>query len=151
MFYTTQEDLLNWIVELYYRNNYNKRRLRLELSLYLLFREYRRSTIQDTQGDFPEYLFNPRFTPHAYGFKDPQLEMSEVKPGDLTANFKKEEIETFLVELLDEIAEKSDFLLIDLVHEDKIWQIHQKENLENLNLSIVDEILADEVNLKEAE
>lgn len=109
------------------------RPLKLQKGLYFLFAFYintysvepKIETIE-TEYAFPKYLFKSDFEAWTYGpvIRDVYLKFKnkEYTPRQYQFSKKDEEIEIFIKDVMEMILEKSDFALVDRVHEDLSWQ-----------------------------
>lgn len=100
--------------------------LRVQINLYFLFAFYI-GTYQN-QNDYPEYLFNADFEANHYGPIIRRVHLNQ-KEGKYTPHefiFKNHEIDQeinkFINDLFNEIMDRSDFSLIDRLHEDTTWR-----------------------------
>lgn len=100
--------------------------LRLQINLYFLFSFYI-GTYQN-QKDYPNYLFNATFEADHYGpiIRRVHLnqEEGEYAPREFIFGNHKidQEISRFINDLLNQIIDRSDFSLIDRLHEDPTWR-----------------------------
>lgn len=100
--------------------------LRLQITLYFLFAFYI-GTYQN-KNDHPEYLFNADFEAWHYGpiIKQVHLNLKEGKYTPREFVFENHEIDQeisrFINGLFDEIMNRSDFSLVDRLHEDTTWR-----------------------------
>lgn len=100
--------------------------LRLQINLYFLFTFYI-GTYQN-QNDYPEYLFNADFEAGPYGpiIRRVDLNQEEGKyiPREFIFGNHKidQEISRFINGLLNRIIDRSDFSLVDRLHEDTTWR-----------------------------
>lgn len=100
--------------------------LRLQINLYFLFAFYI-STYQN-KNDYPEYLFNADFEAWHYGptIRRVYLNQEEGKytPREFIFGDQKidQEISKFINDTLNRIIDRSDFMLVDKLHEDITWR-----------------------------
>lgn len=100
--------------------------LRLQINLYFLFAFYI-GTYQN-KNDYPEYLFDANFEAWHYGptIKQVHLNQEEGKytPREFIFGNHKidQEISRFINDLLNQIIDRSDFSLVDRLHEDPTWR-----------------------------
>ena len=107
--------------------------VKLQKGLYFLFAFYINTysvepqieTIE-TEYTFPKYLFKADFEAWTYGpvIRDVYLKLKnkEYTPRQHFFNESDEEIKLFIDDVIQLIMEKSDFALVDRVHEDLSWQ-----------------------------
>ena len=109
------------------------RPLKLQKGLYFLFAFYistysakNQTQIIETEYNFPKYLFNAEFEAWTYGpvIHDVFLKFknNEYTPKKYHFDKNDEEIELFINDVMQLIINKSDFALVDRVHEDLSWQ-----------------------------
>ena len=100
--------------------------LRLQIRLYFLFAFYI-GTYQN-QNDYPEYLFNATFEAWHYGPTIRQVHLNQEEGKHTPREFTfgnhemSQEINKFINDLLNEITDRSDFNLVDRLHEDTTWR-----------------------------
>ena len=121
-YFNNVDDLVN---HLFYKEP-DMAPLRLQINLYFLFTFYI-GTYQN-QNDYPEYLFNADFEAWHYGptIKQVHLNQEEGKyaPREFIFGNQKidQEISKFINDTLNRIINRSDFLLVDKLHEDITWR-----------------------------
>lgn len=107
--------------------------VKLQKGLYFLFAFYintysieHQTEVIEAEYKFPKYLFNAEFEAWTYGpvIRDVYLKLKnkEYTPRQYQFSKKDEEIEIFIKDVMEMILEKSDFALVDRVHEDLSWQ-----------------------------
>ena len=100
--------------------------LRLQITLYFLFAFYI-GTYQN-QNDYPKCLFDADFEAWHHGptIKQVHLNLKEGKYTPREFVFENHEIDQeisrFINDLFDEIMNRSDFSLVDRLHEDTTWR-----------------------------
>ena len=121
-YFENVDDLVN---HLFYKEP-NMAPLRLQINLYFLFTFYI-GTYQN-QNNYPEYLFNTDFEAWHYGptIRRVHLNQEEGKytPHEFIFGNHEidQEISRFINDLLNQIIDRSDFSLIDRLHEDPTWR-----------------------------
>ena len=109
------------------------RPLKLQKGLYFLFAFYintysveHQKNVIETEYTFPKYLFKADFEAWTYGpvIRDVYLKFKneEYTPRQYQFSKKDEEFKIFIKDVMEMILEKSDFALVDRVHEDLSWQ-----------------------------
>ena len=109
------------------------RPLKLQKGLYFLFAFYintysveHKKDVIETEYTFPKYLFKADFEAWTYGpvISDVYLKFKneEYTPRQYQFSKKDKEIEIFIKDVMEMILEKSDFALVDRVHEDLSWE-----------------------------
>lgn len=112
--------------------------LRLQINLYFLFSFYI-GTYQN-QKDYPDYLFNATFEADHYGpiIRRVHLNQEEGEYAPREFIFKNHEmdreINKFINDLFNEITDRSDFSLVDRLHEDTTWRKAIKDEESNIML-----------------
>lgn len=100
--------------------------LRLQISLYFLFAFYI-GTYQN-QNDYPKYLFNADFETWYYGPTIRRVYLNQEEGKYIPHEFIfgnheiDQEVNRFINDLLSRITDRSDFSLIDRLHEDTTWR-----------------------------
>jgi hypothetical protein len=100
--------------------------LRLQISLYFLFAFYI-GTYQN-QNDYPKYLFNADFEAWYYGPTIRRVYLNQEEGKYIPHEFIfgnheiDQEVNRFINDLLSRITDRSDFSLIDRLHEDTTWR-----------------------------
>lgn len=112
--------------------------LRLQINLYFLFTFY--IGIYQNQNDYPAYLFNANFEADHYGpiIRRVYLKQEEGEYAPREFIFKNHEmdreINKFINDLFNEITDRSDFSLVDRLHEDTTWRKAIKDEESNIML-----------------
>ena len=126
------------------------RPLKLQKGLYFLFAFYintysiePRQDIIETESNFPKYLFDANFEAWTYGpvIRDVYLKFKnkEYTPRQYKFDEKDKEIEIFINDVMEMISKKSDFTLVDRVHEDLAWQkAYQKQKCSILDIKDIE-------------
>lgn len=109
------------------------RPLKLQKGLYFLFAFYintysieHQKDVIETEYTFPKHLFKADFEAWTYGpvIRDVYLKFKnkEYTPRQYQFSKRDEEIKIFIKDVMEMILEKSDFALVDRIHEDLSWQ-----------------------------
>ena len=140
-YFNNVDDLVN---HLFYKEP-NITPLRLQIKLYFLFTFYI-GTYQN-QKHYPEYLFNADFEAWHYGptIKHVHLNQENGKytPHEFIFGNHEidQEINKFINNLFNEIMDRSDFSLVDRLHEDTTWRKAIKD--ENSNIMLKEDIASE--------
>ena len=154
----SSESLASYIVYLY-EKEYHKTisPIKLQKALYFTFAYWagfigksKKGQYVEEQIDLSPYLFEEEFEAWTYGpvlptiynkYKDNKLEIIKEHPKELSiSDTLKETIDS----ILKDTFEISDFKLVALSHEDKVWQMNYNEDDENHNIIIKREDILDE-------
>lgn len=126
------------------------RPLKLQKGLYFLFAFYintyavePRKNIIETESNFPKYLFDAEFEAWTYGpvIRSVYLKFKnkEYTPRQYSFSKENKEIEIFINDVMEMILKKSDFALVDRVHEDLAWQkAYQKQKCSSLDIKDIE-------------
>ena len=126
------------------------RPLKLQKGLYFLFAFYintyavdPKQDVIETESNFPKYLFDAAFEAWSYGpvIRDVYLKFKnkEYTPRQYKFDEKDKEIEIFINDVMEMILKKSDFALVDRVHEDLAWQkAYQKQKCSILDIEDIE-------------
>lgn len=126
------------------------RPLKLQKGLYFLFAFYintysiePRQDIIETESNFPKYLFDAEFEAWTYGpvVRDVYLKFKnkEYTPRQYLFSKENKEIEIFIKDVMEMVVKKSDFALVDRVHEDLAWQkAYQKQKCSILDIKDIE-------------
>ena len=124
--------------------------VKLQKGLYFLFAFYintysveQQTKVIEAEYKFPKYLFDAEFEAWTYG---PVIHsvFLKFKNKDYTPNkyqFDKhdEEIEIFINDVMKMVLKKSDFALVDRIHEDLAWQkAYQKQKCSILDIKDIE-------------
>ena len=124
--------------------------MKLQKGLYFLFAFYintysikPENGIIETDTNFPKYLFQADFEAWAYGpvIRDVYLKFKnkEFTPRQYSFSKEDKEIEIFINDVMGMVLKKSDFALIDRVHEDLAWQkAYQKQKCSILDIKDIE-------------
>lgn len=133
-YFENVDDLVN---HLFYKEP-NMTHLRLQINLYFLFTFY--IGAYQNKNDYPEYLFNADFETWHYGPTIRRVYLNQ-EEGEYTPRefiFKNheinQEINKFINDLFSEITDRSDFSLVDRLHEDTTWRKAIKDDKSNIML-----------------
>lgn len=125
--------------------------VKLQKGLYFLFAFYINTYSVEPQTDiiereniFPKYLFNADFEAWTYGpvIRDVYLKFKnkEYTPRQYLFSKENKEIELFIKDVMEMILKKSDFALVDRVHEDLAWQkAYQNKNSNIINIKDIED------------
>lgn len=126
------------------------RPLKLQKGLYFLFAFYMntysiepKNGIIETETNFPKYLFQADFEAWTYGpvIRDVYLKFKNKEYTPRQYSFFKEdkEIQIFIEDVMEMILNKSDFALVDRVHEELAWQkAYQKQKCSILDIKDIE-------------
>lgn len=121
-YFENVDDLVN---HLFYKEP-NIAPLGLQITLYFLFAFY--IGAYQSQNDYPKYLFDADFEAGHYGpvIKHVHLNQEEGKYTPREFIFENHEIDQeinrFINDLFNEVMDRSDFSLVDRLHEDTTWR-----------------------------
>ena len=126
------------------------RTLKLQKGLYFLFAFYintysikPQQNIIETESNFPKYLFDADFEAWTYGpvIRSVYLKFKnkDYTPHQYSFSEEDKEIQIFIEDVMEMVLNKSDFALVNRVHEDLAWQkAYQKQKCSILDIKDIE-------------